>query len=322
VIGTREDAMNTLTMIDPDEAMSLAVLARTTTNGLRHEWFTDSMQATASGGALIGEDWGATAAQVKTLKPRIRLTNWVQFFRHDFSIVMDEILLSRRGQIFGVQDEVNYQTGKAGQEVNRNVDARLWSNTTAATGATGSDSVAPLLSNFRAWAAASGIVTHVSGAFATSHLYNLHETMWASGAKPDTLFVSPGVKVDISRTLLGDIGYATGVPSGGLGLVRNSDAVAGGEYGPVIDFIRTDFGRLGIVVDRWIPQAAATTSTTADSAAYFLVEKSKLRVAWWRPIQPYQVASTGDNVKLYCLGACTVEVLHPTCIGLGYNVTT
>lgn len=317
VIGTREDVSNLLTMIDPDEAMTLAVLARTTTAGLRHEWMTDVLAATSTAGAIQGDDWSGTS-----LTPRTRYWNFVQWFRKDYAITNDEIELSRRGQIIGVSDEARYQAGKAGQEVNRNIDARFWSNTTAFGSASGGNTATSLMANFRAFASANGISTSQGGAFSTAALYALHETMWATGAKPDTIFVSPGVKVDISRTLLGDIGYATSVPSGGLGLVRNSDAVSGGEYGPVIEFVRTDFGRLAIVVDRWIPQATATTATLADSAAWFLVEKAKLRVAWWRPIRPYPVANTGDSIKAYVLGACTVEVLHPSCLGQAYNVTT
>src|SRR5262245_35844014 len=87
-IATREDAMNTLTMIDPDEAMTLAVLAKTTTNGLRHEWFIDSLAVTNNTPAIQGEDWGqtATVTNVKSLNPRVRLSNFVEFRRQDWSI--------------------------------------------------------------------------------------------------------------------------------------------------------------------------------------------------------------------------------------------
>ena len=321
--------MNTLTMIDPDEAMSLAVLAKTSTNGLRHEWFTDTLQATANATVLQGEDWGQGTN--KTLKQRIRLTNIVQWFRQDWSITMDELLLSQRAQLFGVPDELSYQTGKGGQEVNRNVDARVWQRydgTIAYGSATGNDTTAATMATFRAWASASGIATSAGvsgGAFATAQFYALHEAMWVAGAKPDTIFCSPGVKSDISRTLLGDVSYPV-TQSGVQGIpgLQSAQVFNAGEYGPVVDFIRTDFGRVAMVVDRWIPQQSVTAHATdlSQNAAYFLVERSKLRVAWWRPIKPYQVASTGDNVKVYMLGACTVEVLHPTAIGHSYNVLT
>lgn len=324
---TREDAMNTLTMIDPDEAMTLAVLAKTSTNGLRHEWFTDTMQATATDGALQGEDWGVSNGKV--LKTRTRLANVVQWFRQDWSITMDELLLSQRGQIFGVPDELRYQLGKAGQEVNRNIDARLWALNVGGGafgyGSTiGGDLTAAQLATFRAWGSALGVTANQGSAqFGTAAFYSLAQAMWTAGAKPDTLFVSPGVKSNISRTLLGDTSYPVsqsvqiGIPA-----VVNAGVVGNGEYGPVIDFIRTDFGRVACVVDRWIPQQSVTANATdaSKNGAYFLVEKSKLRVAFWRPVKPYQVASTGDNVKAYLLAAATVEVLHPTAIGHAYNV--
>jgi hypothetical protein len=329
VIGTREDAMNTLTMIDPDEAMSLAVLAKTTTNGLRHEWFIDTLQATSTAGAIQGDEWGSSSPvnNVKTLKARTRLWNSVQWFRQDWSITTDELMLSQRGQIFGVSDELSYQTGKASQEVNRNIDARLWALGVSTYGSNiGDDSTAPRMATFRYFANASGVsATASSIPFSTAQFYALHENMWSAGAKPDTLFVSPGVKSDISRILLGDVGYPTTVNgNAGIPAVQSANVVQGGEYGPVIDFIRTDFGRVAMVVDRWIPQQTVTANATAhtENAAYFLVEKAKLRVAWWRPIKPYQVATTGDNVKVYVLGACTTEVLHPTAIGHVAGITT
>jgi hypothetical protein len=325
-IGTREDAMNTLTMIDPDEAMTLAVLAKTTTNGLRHEWFIDTLQATSTAGSIQGDEWGATSGTVKTLKARTRLWNSVQWFRQDWSITTDELMLSQRGQIFGVSDELSYQTGKASQEVNRNIDARLWALGSATyTSALGDDTTVPRMATFRYFANASGVSATTQGSFSTASFYALHENMWAAGAKPDTLFVSPGVKSDISRVLLGDVGYPTTVNgNAGIPAVQTANVVQGGEYGPVIDFIRTDFGRVAMVVDRWMPQQTATANATAhtENAAYFLVEKAKLRVAWWRPIKPYQVATTGDNVKVYVLGACTTEVLHPTAIGHNAGIIT
>jgi uncharacterized protein DUF5309 len=323
-IGTREDVMNTLTMIDPDEAMTAAVLARTTTNGIRHEWATDALQATSTAGALQGDDWGGSATGTgATLIKRTRYVNIVMWFRKDWSITNDEIELSRRGTIIGVPDEARYQAGKAAMEVNRNVDARLWANGSASYGsATGADGTIASCATFRAFGQILGPTANVNGTFATGSLYSLHETMWTAGAKPDTIFCSPGVKVDISRSLLGDIGYSTTVGSTGLGTVRSTDVISGGEYGPVIEFIRTDFGRVAIVVDRWIPQSSSTSGTASESAAWFLVEKAKLRVAWWRPIKPYPVGNTGDSIKAYCLGALTPEVLHPTCLGVAYNVTT
>ena len=240
-------------------------------------------------------------------------------------------MLSQRGQLFGVPDELSYQTGKAGQELNRNIDARCWALGSADYApSVGSDTAASLLGTFRYWGQTSGITatagTATVNAFTTAAFYQLHESMWTAGAKPDTIFVSPGVKSDISRILLGDTSYpTTQTGAQGIPAVSNANVVQGGEYGPVIDFIRTDFGRVAMVVDRWIPQLAAGTATATlgtENAAMFLVEKAKLRVAWWRPIKPYQVASTGDNVKMYVLGACTTEVLHPTAIGVLGNLNT
>lgn len=317
--GMREDVADVITLIDPDEVPTVAILEKTTTNGLKHEWMIDALDATATGGALEGDQFSASA-----LLSRTRYQNYVQRFRRDFAVSNDIIEASKRNGVVGVRNEMDYQAGKKVKEVTRNIDARLWSTGSAAYGsASGATGTTALMANIRAWASAAGVATNQSGAFSTGILYSLQETMWTAGAKPDTLFVSPGVKVDVSRTLLGDKSFpVTKDGNQGLSLVNESGYVAGGEYGPVIEYIKTDFGRCAVVMDRWIPQSASTGATASETAAWYLIEKAKVRLAYWRPIKPYPVAPQGDFMAAYILGALTLEVLHPTCIGHAWNVTT
>lgn len=316
--GIRED-VDVITIIDPDETPSLSILPRTTTNGLKHEWLTDSLEATSTAGAFEGDSFSATA-----LTPRTRYANYVQRFRKDFALSQDVILLSQRNGVIGTSSEMNLQAGKKHQEVNRNINARLYSVGSASYGsASGDTTTAPLFANIRNWASANGVNYNQSGAFSTAALYSLQETMWTAGAKPNTIIVSPGVRVDVSRTLLADKGFPTTVNGlGGLTTVQNNDSISGGEYGPVIEYVRTEFGRCAIVMDRWVPQSSSTSLTASESAAWFLIEKEKVRLAWWRPVAPTSVAPQGDFMAAFMLGALTVEVLHPTCVGHAYNVTT
>lgn len=336
VAGNREMSMDIITIISPTDAATQAAIGRTTTNSLYHDYSTDALEATATAGSVEGIDWSGVTAIA-----RKRIQNYVQRFRKDISVSDDQIQMSRNGRTIGVDDEMRYQLGKGTKEVTRNGAARLWSLASAAgtglangndSGATGDATAAGEMRNFH-WFARSGgggafsaVTANQGGAFSTAKFYALQAAMWANGAQPDTIFCSMPVKVQISRTLLADSapGSATlGTINSGLQTVVNNDVIQGGTYAPVIDVVRTDYGRVAIVPDRWMP-TASTTGTTAmiDDAAYYLAERAKMRCAWWKPVQPYTLPPSGPAAKAYVLGAFTVEVLHPQCLGMAYGVTS
>lgn len=322
--GNKEMAMDIVTIISPTDAATQAAIGRTTTNSLYHDYSVDELAATSTAASIEGDDWSGT-----TLTGRTRIQNYVQRFRKDLSVTDDQIQMSRNGRTIGIPDEMRHQMGKGTKEVTRNGAARLWSLATAASTALARGNDSGFIGNTTAgseyrnfhWFARSGgggafsaMATNVSGAFGTASFYGLQATMWDAGAQPDTVFCSMPVKSQISRTLLND--------TSGLGMVNNNDAVAGGTYAPVIDVIRTDYGRVAIVPDRWIASSAATAASgDSFAAAYYLAERSKMRCAWWKPIQPYTLPPSGPAAKAYILGAFTTEVLHPQCLGIAYNVT-
>ena len=329
--GVREDVSDTLTIIDPEEFPTVAILQHTTTKGLYHEWETYRLAATSTGGAVQGDTWSISVSGTANNK-RVRYGNWVQHFRKDFGVSLDTIKLSQNGQVIGTRNEMDLEATSANKEILRNIDARTWSNGTACQAATGADATVQLMANIRgingtaqAIADCKTITQTAAGSFSTANLYSLHQSMWATGAKPDTLFVNTFCKMNVSRTLLGDSAYNTTVPAGGLSLVKADGFIGGGEYGPVIDFIKTDYGRLAVVMDRWMPRSTASAALAASAiqttSCWALIEKSKVRLAYWRPLQTYPVAPQGDFMAAYSLAALTLEYLHPSCIGLQINAT-
>lgn len=307
--ATREDLSDLVAILSPEDTPAVTMLPKTTTQGLLHEWMTDVLSATATAGRDEGEEFASA-----TLAGRTRYSNTVQIFRKDIQVSNDEQQLAANGKTVGSGNEYDYQIGKGLKELKRNMDARIWANGSATVGSATASGAARRMAAVRGWSA-SAILTDVSGGFATGSFLNLHETMYGEGADPDTLFVSPGVKSDISRTLLND---------GSLTRVQFQDPLAGKQYAPVIDIIQTDFGRLAVVPDRWIPQSAATAASASagQGGAYFLVEKSKLRLAFFRPPKHYPLPPSGDSVRGFVLAALTLEVLHPSAIGIGHNLTT
>ena len=308
--GTREDLSDLLVILSPDDTPAVTMLPKSTTQGLLHEWMTDVLSGTATAGVTEGDDFAASP-----LSARVRYGNVVQSFRKDFLVSNDQQQLAANGRTVGTGNEYDFQVGKSLKEIKRNIDARIWAQGSATVGsATGATGTARRMAAVRGWFATE-IQSNISGAFATASFLNLHETMYTEGADPDTLFVSPGVKADVSRTLLNDAGLAR---------VQWQGAVSDKTYAPIVDIIQTDFGRLAVVPDRWVPQSASTAASgvSGDGASLFLIEKAKVRLAFFRPPKHYPLPPSGDSVRGFCLAALTVEVLHPSAVGVGYNVTT
>ena len=341
----RELAMNMVTIVDPDEAPSLAVIGKTTTNSLYHDWPIDTLAATSTAPAGEGDDFNATAYSTSG---RVRIQNYVQRFRKDLGITVDEILMAQRGQTIGVDNYVRNEAGKATKEVQRNINCRLWSLASASTVTTaaGNDSgfigASSEFRNFhwfpRATTYATGtfvntvnanitaaMTTNQSGAFGTAAFYGLQFKQWQAGVKVDTMFCPGPVKMQVSRTLLADAlpGATANSSANGLQLVQAAGFVGGDTYGPVIDVVRTDYGRVAVVVDRWMPTSGATAASgDCFAAAYYLADRSKMHAAWWRPTQPYNLEPNGDSARVYVLGALTTQLDHPYALGMAYNVTS
>ncbi len=342
-IGIRENVSDVLTNTDPDETPTVAVLQKTTTNNLFSDWMIDALTATSTAAAAEGAEWSAT-----TLFGRTRIQNWVQRFRKDFGLSLDQIELARRGGVIGVHDAMGHEAIRAGKEIPRNINARLWSYSNAATsalafaemgyatgGANSTGVTAQTMANLRwfgqycPWTkpgvnpvAATGGVTADIGqsTFGTKGFYDLQETQWTAGIKANTLVVSGGMKRGVSRSLLNDNGAT------GLGMVRNTDVVANGEYAPVIDILRTDLGRVACLVDRWLPQTNAATGAATGNVwsqpAYALIDTTRIRLAYWRQLRPYSLPPSGDNMRAYMQASLTVEVTTPLAIALGIGIIT
>lgn len=348
----RELALNMVTIVDPDEAPTMAVIGKTTTNSLFHDWPIDNLSPVTTAAAPEGADFSAgfygSATAANASSGRVRIQNYVQRFRKDIGITMDEILMAQRGQTIGVDNYVRGEVGKATKEVQRNANARFWSVASASTVTTAQNNDSGAISatsefrNFhwfpRATTYATGtfvntvnanttaaMTTNQSGAFGTAAFYGLQFKMWNAGIKVDTMFCPGPVKMQVSRTLLNDsvTALAQNQTMNGLSLTQNTDVIQGGTYGPVIDVVRTDYGRVAVVVDRWMPTSGATAASgDCFAAAYYLADRSKMHAAWWRPTQPYNLEPNGDSARVYVLGALTTQLDHPYALGMAYNVTS
>lgn len=325
--GLKERVAEQISILDPTDTPGWALIGKEEISGPLFDWPIDSLAATSTAATAEGADYSDITA---ALTSRTRIQNCTQIFATGFSISRTNQIAARKGGVIGVRDEMEYQATKKMKELLRNGDARLWATGASAASATGNQSgtavTARRMGVFRGFTAAgrSVITASIGGAFATASFATLHETMDGQGANPDTLFVSSGVKADISNLILNN-NSATFGATGSPGLRRVNMNQTDNAWDGVIDVINDDFGRIMIVRDRWIPQSS-TTGTTAgpsgDGAAYFLMDRSMVKICIFDPPSHIPLPPAGLSER----GAVNMEVslklLHPSAVGLGMSVTT
>jgi hypothetical protein len=295
----KEDVVDAINNIDPTDTPGYSTFSKTVAKYTSHDWIIASLSATATAGVEEGKDF------VGGTRPgRSRLTNRTQIFEAPV-IVSDT---ARAVDPFGVTDEYMLQTMYAQQEEVRNIEATIFK--VASASATGDESTAGIMKGLR------GFVGHATynirataetSTIATAAIIGLHEDMFTLGAKPDSLWVSPGVKADLTRAL---------VAAGGN--FRLNLAAADNTMINNIEVFHSDFGILPIIIDRFIPQS----SSISASAAWFLIERSKVRLAVLRPMHHVPMGKGGDHTRGNVITELTLELMHPYCVGVGTGVNT
>jgi hypothetical protein len=225
----------------------------------------------------------------------------------------------------------------------QSIDARMVALGTAVASASATSSAATaLMGAFRNWqatgTAAAGSAEsadvntacqiNVLGAWSRTRLLALHEFMFGLGADPDTLACDPGVKADITNDILGETASAQMQATSASSIASIPSVIrqihtdsSNTEYTADVQFLRTDFGRVAILVDRFVPTAATSVSARVGGA-FFLYERAKARLAFWRPMRHYPLPPSGDHVRGYVHAGATIEMLTPRSLGIGYNITT
>lgn len=301
-LANREDLLDLITNVDPWDTPWLTQAPKVRAFHVSHEWLTDTLAATSTAGAIEGDDWSFNTA---TTRP-VRRTNRTQIFRKDIAVSETQ----RAVNPAGFRDAYSYEIAKATKEIARNIESRLFVTATAA-GASGTTGAARTLTPFSGWitTTATGAGQNVSALATTTSsagvltpdLFNQALMQcYLNGGNPEQVYVSPAVKRVISKFT------ATNQN-------RNIAAVDK-KLVATLDLYDTDFGIIQVVMDRWIPQATNTVTTTAASdisGNIFFLERSKNRLAWLRPVIHTLVGKNGDAVRGSVLGECTLEVLNP-----------
>jgi hypothetical protein len=138
--GQREDLMNKIFMITPEDTPFMSNIGRNRGSAVRHEWQTDVLAAPDTSNAQIEGDEYVYADR----SPTVRVGNLMQISRKPVNISRTLEVVDKAGR----QSEVAYQVAKAGKELKKDMEAILLANQASVVG---NNSTARKLGGFAAW---------------------------------------------------------------------------------------------------------------------------------------------------------------------------
>lgn len=302
--ANREDLLDLITNIDPWDTPWVTQAPKTRANAITHQWLTEALAATATAGAIEGDDWAFNTA---TTRP-VRENNVCMILRKDISISESQ----RAVDSAGFKDAYQREIAKATREIARNLEVIVFASIASASGTTAAarvmktfqdfiSSTATSVSGYGINISAASTSTATAGVLTVSIFNDALQQAYTNGANPEQVYVSPAVKRAISNFT------ATNQN-------RNVAAVDK-KLVAALDLYDSDFGLIQIVLDRWVPQA--TNTATAQPGAsdnrgnIFFLTRAINRLAFLRPVMHTLVGKRGDSVAGFIAGEMTLEVLNP-----------
>lgn len=304
VVGSgvnREDLLDQITNVDPWDTPWVTQAPKVGANHVYHEWLKDTLGSVDTVGAVEGADYAYESSTTPS-----REFNISMILRQDIGVTETQRFVNPAG----FKDAYAYEIQKATKRLAIKLEKIIFSATSSATGAS---ATARQMKNFQdfiitntAFAGARGGDATGSatgaGALTVKDFNYMLRTIYASGGNPEQVYVSPIVKQQVSNFSVS-------------GQTQNRNiAAVDRKLISAVDFYDSDFGLIQIVLDRWVPEAANTTTATATASdvtgQMFFLQRSMNRLAWLRPMNHFLVGKRGDSVAGIVVGEVTLEVLN------------
>lgn len=293
-IGVREDLTDEIYNISPVETPVLTMLPRVTAKNTLHEWQTDALESAAGNRMIEGDD-----ATILTATATVRLNNYCQISAKAISVSGTLQAATSAGR----KEELAYQLTKRSKELKRDMEYAITRNQASSAG---SASVARSLASMESWIATNktsvgtgtaqttpgfsgGTVvaptdSTVTGSINESALKAVLNAAWTAGGNPRKLIVGAGTKQKLS----GFAGIAT--------QYRSNSGSGQATILAAADTYISDFGEVMIVPDRF-----------SRDVTLLGLDPDYWAVAYYRPMQTFEVAKTGDAEKREMLCEWTLE---------------
>lgn len=282
-VGNREDLINLITNISYEETVFMSRIGNSEARLTKHEWLTETLQASNSGNSVIE---GASAAFASgDITVRARVSNYTQILRKPFSTSYTEGAVT----IAGIDDEFNHQRELKTKEIARDINAAMINQVSAS----GTSAAARTMNG-----ALAAITTNSSDAGNTvlgQGLYNqLQQNIWVQGGRPNATYVHGFNKRTIS--------------SWSQPLMRTIDAT-GKKLVVSVDIYDSDFGRQMILLEREMSTTALLT-----------IEEKYWRKAWLRPLFFEEIGKIGGARRGTVESEVTLEYLAENSSGKMINL--
>ena len=296
IVGEVESVEDVIYNIAPTDAPFLTSIESTTAKQTLHEWQTDSLTAAATNYALEGDNPDATANTATT-----RLSNTCQI--SDFLARVSGT--ARAVQLYGREDELDYQVVKFTKQLRRDMEFGLLDNNAEVT----TDSPRET-GGLEAWLATN--TSHGTGGSAGSAGNTARTTgtdrqltealvktqlanIWTAGGDPDLILVPGTIKQRFSEFT----GNATRMIN-----AQDKELVA------TIDVYASDFGDLQVMPDRFM-----------ETDSCLILQKSLWKIAYLRRPSAWAVAKLGDNDAKQILTEFALESCNEAGSGAVFDVT-
>jgi len=271
----REDLLDLIVNIDPEEDQLYVGLAKHKASQPYHQWLTDTL-ATVSG---TGQKEGFDPAFAARTNPS-RKANYTQIISAEFQITDTE----RNSNTAGFKDRYTYEMQKAMLEWRRNAEFAIVRNSLVS----GTGSAARQMAGVRAQITTNA--TNQASVSLSEKMFNDYlQTAWTAGGVVDNVYVGATLKRRISGFTNTNTRFVDATTSS----VNN-----------VINVYDSDFSRVNIHKHRWVQNSDDTNLNLIG------LQQDKWAVAHLDEPHYQEIPRTGYSSKGMIVGELTLEALN------------
>ncbi|MGB0855082.1 MAG: DUF5309 domain-containing protein [Pikeienuella sp.] len=301
-VGIREDLINNIFNVDPDEVPFLSAMPKTTATATKHEWQTDQLDSPSDSNAHIeGDDTTAGA-----ITPTVRLDNQCQILKKSYTITRTMERVDKAGR----QKEHTYQAGLKAKAAKTDLEKSIFANNAkvvrnSSTAGEMAGAPAWLTTNTSAGGGGAdptgdGTDARTDGtqrAFTWDLLSGVLQSIWEnSGVTPDAVYLG---------------GHNKKVASGFTAARSIEQDADGKRLTTAIDVFDYDFGEVRAVPSRHV--------RTRDA---LVVNHGMWACAELDAFKEEELAKTGDARKFQIVGEYTIECRNEKASGIVADLTT
>ena len=292
VTTNREDLADTVYRISPADTPFVSAVPRTKATAVLHEWSLDSLDSVSTSNAQLE---GFDLSRASSTSPA-RKSNYCQISSRDATVTGTQ----RATNPAGIDDMMAFQMAKKSLVLRKDIEAILLGNQGQNAGNT---TTARTLRSFNAWISANGsrgtggadstAATAAATDATTTNLVTFTEALlkdaildaYNDGGSPDLILLGPANKQ---------------IFSGFTGRSISQLLVNKGQIDGAANMYASDFGDLKVVPSR-----------TMRSRDVYVVDTSKVAVAYLRSFVPQEIAKVGDADTRNIVSEYTLEMRAP-----------